>query len=145
MKAHRLHEAGPLDGGRLRLEDVPDPMVGAGELLLRVKACGVCRTDLHIVEGELDARPAPPHGDMAVPASAEWDALDEHTVAEVMSHRILSVAPAADVTEVARRMDAEGVHRVMVMDGDVLLGIVTALDLARAVARGELGPPAGRG
>ncbi len=37
----------------LRLEDVPDPEPGAGQVLLRVRACGVCRTDLHIVDGEL--------------------------------------------------------------------------------------------
>jgi len=37
----------------LALEDVPIPVPGAGEVLLRVEACGVCRTDLHIVAGEL--------------------------------------------------------------------------------------------
>jgi propanol-preferring alcohol dehydrogenase len=39
----------------LRLaEDVPAPRPGLGEVLIRVAACGVCRTDLHIVDGELD-------------------------------------------------------------------------------------------
>jgi propanol-preferring alcohol dehydrogenase len=37
----------------LRPEDRPDPVAGPGELVLRVCACGVCRTDLHIVDGEL--------------------------------------------------------------------------------------------
>ena len=37
----------------LRLADLPDPVPGPGRLLLRVRACGVCRTDLHIVDGEL--------------------------------------------------------------------------------------------
>jgi propanol-preferring alcohol dehydrogenase len=37
----------------LALADVPDPRPGPGELLLRVRACGVCRTDLHVVDGEL--------------------------------------------------------------------------------------------
>jgi len=37
----------------LRIEDVPRPQVSPGYLLLRVLACGVCRTDLHIVEGNL--------------------------------------------------------------------------------------------
>jgi propanol-preferring alcohol dehydrogenase len=36
-----------------RIADVPDPEPGAGELLLEVSACGVCRTDLHIADGEL--------------------------------------------------------------------------------------------
>jgi propanol-preferring alcohol dehydrogenase len=37
----------------LRIEDVPCPQVAPGYVLLRVLACGVCRTDLHIVEGDL--------------------------------------------------------------------------------------------
>jgi propanol-preferring alcohol dehydrogenase len=42
---------------RLRLEERPLPRPGPGEIRLRVEACGVCRTDLHIVDGELeDAR-----------------------------------------------------------------------------------------
>lgn len=40
----------------LRLEARPDPEPGPGELRLRVRACGVCRTDLHIVDGELEPR-----------------------------------------------------------------------------------------
>jgi propanol-preferring alcohol dehydrogenase len=38
----------------LRLGDLPDPEPGPGEVLLEVAACGVCRTDLHILDGELD-------------------------------------------------------------------------------------------
>jgi len=41
-------------GRPLRLQELDDPVAGAGQLLLRVRACGVCRTDLHIVDGELD-------------------------------------------------------------------------------------------
>ena len=51
-----LHETGTVSDHRLIAEDadeLPDP--ASGELLLRVLACGVCRTDLHIVEGELAA------------------------------------------------------------------------------------------
>ena len=40
-------------GKKLMLRDLPVPKPGYGELLLRVTACGVCRTDLHIVDGEL--------------------------------------------------------------------------------------------
>ncbi len=39
----------------VRVEDVPRPVAGPGEVVLRVLACGVCRTDLHIVEGDLRA------------------------------------------------------------------------------------------
>ena len=41
-------------GQALALEQRPDPVPGAGELRVRVEACAVCRTDLHIVDGELD-------------------------------------------------------------------------------------------
>jgi alcohol dehydrogenase, propanol-preferring len=41
-------------GGPLRLADVPDPDPRHGQVRLRVHACGVCRTDLHIVDGDLD-------------------------------------------------------------------------------------------
>lgn len=40
-------------GQPLRLEDRPVPEPGTGEVLVKVAACGVCRTDLHIVDGEL--------------------------------------------------------------------------------------------
>src|SRR5438034_9656537 len=41
-------------GQKLSLEQVAAPRASSGQLLLRVRACGVCRTDLHIVDGELD-------------------------------------------------------------------------------------------
>ena len=40
-------------GTPLRAADVPRPEPGPGQILLRVRACGVCRTDLHVVDGEL--------------------------------------------------------------------------------------------
>ena len=40
-------------GSELALREFPDPVPGAGELLLAVHACGVCRTDLHVADGEL--------------------------------------------------------------------------------------------
>ncbi len=40
-------------GARLRPTEVADPIAGSGQALLRVLACGVCRTDLHILDGEL--------------------------------------------------------------------------------------------
>jgi len=53
MKAAILTSAQPISSRPLRLEDVPTPILKEGHVLLRVWACGVCRTDLHIVEGEL--------------------------------------------------------------------------------------------
>jgi alcohol dehydrogenase, propanol-preferring len=49
MRAMVLHSGGE----PLRLEDLPVPQPQPGQVLLRVAACGVCRTDLHIVDGEL--------------------------------------------------------------------------------------------
>ncbi|MFI5412006.1 zinc-dependent alcohol dehydrogenase family protein [Kaistia sp. UC242_56] len=40
-------------------EERPDPVPGPGELRIRVEACGVCRTDLHVVDGELSHIPLP--------------------------------------------------------------------------------------
>jgi len=53
MKAAALHSPGRVPERPLRVQEVATPKPGAGELLLRVLACGVCRTDLHIVAGEL--------------------------------------------------------------------------------------------
>jgi propanol-preferring alcohol dehydrogenase len=53
MKAAVLGSEGGVTKKPLRIEDVPSPEPAAGQVLLRVRACGVCRTDLHIVEGEL--------------------------------------------------------------------------------------------
>ena len=50
MQAMVLHRA----RGRLSLREVAMPVPGDRQVLLRVRACGVCRTDLHIVDGELD-------------------------------------------------------------------------------------------
>lgn len=58
MKAALLHREGA--GARaLAIEDLPRPSPGPGEVLLRVRACGVCRTDLHILDGELPPRRNP--------------------------------------------------------------------------------------
>jgi len=55
MKAAVLSTPAPIKSAPLRIEDVPVPEPQPGHVLLRVKACGACRTDLHIVEGELEA------------------------------------------------------------------------------------------
>ena len=53
MRAWTVGRPGPVDGGPLRLVERPDPVPGPGELAVRVLACGVCRTDLHVAEGDL--------------------------------------------------------------------------------------------
>jgi propanol-preferring alcohol dehydrogenase len=55
----RLSRPGPVEGRPLEMADLPDPMPGPGELLVEVAACGVCRTDLQLAEGDLAARRLP--------------------------------------------------------------------------------------
>ena len=62
MRALVLERPGPVaagDAGPLRLTDLPDPAPAPDEVVLRVTACGVCRTDLQIVEGDLPAHRLP--------------------------------------------------------------------------------------
>src|SRR5215469_15213791 len=49
MRAMRLRHAGP----SLSIDEVPVPSPAAHQVLIRVTACGVCRTDLHLLDGEL--------------------------------------------------------------------------------------------
>ena len=62
MKAMLLDQPAPIATSPLRLVDIPEPEPGPGMLRIRVEACGICRTDLHVVEGEL-----PPVGSSVVP------------------------------------------------------------------------------
>jgi len=59
MKACILKKPAPVDSRPLEFTDVPAPIPGDDEVLVRVSACGICRTDLHVVEGELDVRRSP--------------------------------------------------------------------------------------
>jgi len=54
MQAMVLQSPRPIDENPLVLIDVPAPVPGPGQLRLRVDVCGVCHTDLHTVEGELE-------------------------------------------------------------------------------------------
>ncbi len=53
MKAAVLTSPRPISQRPLRIAELADPQLAPGNVVLRVRACGVCRTDLHIVEGEL--------------------------------------------------------------------------------------------
>lgn len=53
MKALRLSQPDEIERSPLQLMEIAEPQVGPGQLLLRVQACGICHTDLHIVEGEI--------------------------------------------------------------------------------------------
>lgn len=53
MTAWQVVHPGPMSTGPLQRASLPVPEQGAGELLVAVRACGVCRTDLHVAEGDL--------------------------------------------------------------------------------------------
>ena len=59
MKACLLHSPAKVERNPLEFADAPDPKPGPGEILVRVKMCGICRTDLHVVEGELPPKKSP--------------------------------------------------------------------------------------
>jgi propanol-preferring alcohol dehydrogenase len=62
MQAWVVRRPGPIDEGPLALVERPSPVPGPGEVRVRVSTCGVCRTDLHLAEGDLA-----PHGPDVVP------------------------------------------------------------------------------
>ena len=62
MRAWTVERTCPIDHGPLRLVDREDPVPGPREVRIRVQVCGVCRTDLHLAEGDLA-----PHGKGVVP------------------------------------------------------------------------------
>ena len=47
-------------GAPLVIEEVPVPRPGAGDVLVKIEACGVCHTDLHAAEGDWPVKPSPP-------------------------------------------------------------------------------------
>ncbi len=59
MKACLLRAPARIETNPLEFTDVPAPNPGKGEVLVRVQTCGVCRTDLHVIEGELTPRKSP--------------------------------------------------------------------------------------
>jgi propanol-preferring alcohol dehydrogenase len=62
VRAWVVRRPGPIDGGPLALVDRPEPVPRPGEIRVRVLVCGVCRTDLHLAEGDLA-----PHAEGVVP------------------------------------------------------------------------------
>ncbi|HSM69803.1 MAG TPA: alcohol dehydrogenase catalytic domain-containing protein, partial [Xanthomonadales bacterium] len=80
MRAMRLHTLGAIAEGAepLKLEHIPVPSPGAGEVLVRIKACGVCHTELD----EIEARTAPP----ALPV----------TLGHQLTGRVIAEGPGCD-------------------------------------------------
>lgn len=62
MRAMRVKGPASVETSPLELVDLPVPQPGPGQVLVRIDVCGVCRTDLHVAEGEL-----PPHKPHVIP------------------------------------------------------------------------------
>lgn len=62
MRAWQVKHPAPIDQSPLELVDIPQPEPGPGEIRVRISVCGVCRTDLHVAEGDLA-----PHEEHVVP------------------------------------------------------------------------------
>jgi len=59
MKACLLRTPAKVQGNPLQFEEVSAPQAGPGQVLVRISVCGVCRTDLHVIEGELPPKKNP--------------------------------------------------------------------------------------
>jgi propanol-preferring alcohol dehydrogenase len=59
MKAMVLNYTSDISGNPLQFQDRPAPVPKSGQVLVKIHVCGVCRTDLHVVEGELPDIPFP--------------------------------------------------------------------------------------
>jgi propanol-preferring alcohol dehydrogenase len=59
VRAFALHAQAPIERAPLVREERPVPVAAPGEILVEVRACGICRTDLHVVEGDLPLVVAP--------------------------------------------------------------------------------------
>lgn len=72
-------------------------------------------------------------------STPEWNALEEHDVSEVMTRApFATLGPDATAQEAAELMRANAIHRVLVTEGDRLVGVVSSLDIARAAAERKL-------
>ena len=56
MRAWVVEAPGPIESAPLARRDLPEPQPGPGEIVVAVDVCGVCRTDLHVAEGDLPPR-----------------------------------------------------------------------------------------
>jgi propanol-preferring alcohol dehydrogenase len=73
MKAWAVDTPGPVDSHPLRRVDRPIPIPGAGQVRVHVRVCGVCRTDLHLAEGDL-----PPKEPLVIPGHEVVGIVDGH-------------------------------------------------------------------
>ncbi len=82
MKACVLHHPAPIESNPLEYTDVPSPQPSGNQVLVRVNACGICRTDLHVTEGELAVRKSPiiPGHQVVGVVQAVGDRVKQHAI-----------------------------------------------------------------
>ncbi len=68
----------------------------------------------------------------------EWDVLDEHSAGEIMTRRLQTMDSGVDVRTAALRMVEARVHRLLVVEEDRLVGVVTTMDMVKVIADGAL-------
>lgn len=76
---------------------------------------------------------------LEVTDAPEWNVLEEHTAEELMTRTICALRPVTPVREAAEYMLRAEVHRILVMDDEELVGVVTTTDIVKAVAQHGLG------
>jgi propanol-preferring alcohol dehydrogenase len=84
MLSYRLHKPAPVETSPLIGEEIDSPVPGEGQILLRVLACGVCHTDLHIAEGDipLHRKPITPGHQVVGEVVAQGDGAERFKVGE---------------------------------------------------------------
>jgi CBS domain-containing protein len=95
----------------------------------RSHSAGMATFYLTVDPGE-EERPLPD------PTQSALEELRHLRVRDVMTPTIVSVPPEAPIRDVARVMDEHRIHRLLVLDGGELRGLISALDLVRVLARG---------
>lgn len=115
-----------------------DALVGVVSRSDVVRALNVERS----YEGQMSDFYGPSSSDSADDLSARGARIgariEGKKVSDVMSHQVISVAPDETVAAAARTLVDKGIHRLPVTEKGRLVGILTSLDIARAVAEGKL-------
>ena len=73
---------------------------------------------------------------VATPDGPEWNLYDDHVVGEVMTRQVLTLPPTASVRRAAEMMQEHRIHRVVISEDGQVVGILSALDIAKAAANG---------
>ena len=113
MRAWVVDEPGPIDGGPLRLIERPVPAPGPGQVRVQVSVCGVCRTDLHLAEGDLPpkhARVVPGRENLCVdPLFTGWDLDGGYAEYLVVDERYAYPLPDSFADDVAAPLLCAGI------------------------------------